>query len=55
LNRGLIDTRVYENMLRSYSKRFTEVEEEITFLDAQEALKFNNWFSRLKRLFRRKR
>jgi hypothetical protein len=39
LNKSQLETRIYENMMKSYSTRLTEVEEELTFLDAQEALK----------------
>jgi hypothetical protein len=39
LNRGLIETRIYEQMMRSYTTRLSDVEEEIATLDAQEALK----------------
>jgi len=39
LNKGKIETRVYENMLKSYSARLNDVEEQITFIEAQNALK----------------
>jgi len=38
LNKGKLETRVYENMLKSYSTRLIEVEEQIAYVDAQEAL-----------------
>ena len=45
--KGKIETRVYENMLKSYSSRLTEVEEQITFLEAQEALNRNKFSFKL--------
>ena len=39
LNKGKIETRVYENMVKSYTSRLSEVEEQIANLDAQEAVK----------------
>ena len=39
MNKGEVDTRVYENMLKSYSTRLTEVEEQLTFLDAQKVIR----------------
>jgi hypothetical protein len=38
LNQAKLETRVYENMLKSYSARLAKVEEEIVFLEAQEYL-----------------
>lgn len=46
LNKATIETRVYENMLKTYSKRLLEVEEQLTFMDAQEALKSGGFFRR---------
>ncbi len=37
LNKGTLETRLYENMLKTYSTRLAEVEEELTFLDAKES------------------
>ena len=34
-----IETRIYENMLKSYSQRLSEVEEKLATLDAQKTLK----------------
>jgi tetratricopeptide (TPR) repeat protein len=39
LNKGKIETRIYENMVRSYTSRLSEVEEEIATLDAEAAVK----------------
>jgi hypothetical protein len=39
LNKGKIETRIYENMMRSYTARLSEVEEKIASYDAQDALK----------------
>ena len=47
MNKGIIETRIYENMIKSYSGRLAEVEEELTFFDAQEALSQNKWSRRL--------
>jgi hypothetical protein len=38
MNKGKIDTRVYENMLRSYATRLSKVQEELAYIDAQEEL-----------------
>ena len=50
MNKGIIETRIYENMIKSYSGRLAEVEEELTFFDAQEALSQNKWSRRLLRV-----
>ena len=50
MNKGIIETRIYENMIKSYSARLAEVEEELTFFDAQEALSQNKWSTKLTRL-----
>ena len=47
MNKGIIETRIYENMIKSYSGRLAEVEEELTFFDAQEALSQNKWSRRI--------
>jgi len=49
LNRGKIDTRVYENMLKTYSSRLSKVQEEMVFIEAQEELSRSSgsWISRL--------
>lgn len=47
LNKGKMETRVYENMLKSYSTRLIEVEEQITFLEAQKALKSDKFFRKI--------
>jgi len=39
LKKGTLETRVYENMLKSYSARLSEVDEEIAVLDAKQAIK----------------
>lgn len=38
LIRKIIETKVYKNMLKSYSTRLAEIEEEIVFIEAQEEL-----------------
>jgi len=49
LNKNKIETRVYENMMKSYTARLSEVDEQLAFLDAQDAL---NKESKLRRMFR---
>jgi hypothetical protein len=39
LNKGKIETRIYENMTKNYTKRLTEVEEMLAFMDAENAVK----------------
>ena len=39
LQEGKMDSRVYENVVRSYSLRLSEVESQLTFLDAEKALR----------------
>jgi len=50
LNKNKIETRVYENMLRSYTTKLSEVQEQIAFIDAGDALRKQKNF--LRRLFR---
>jgi len=38
LNKGKIETRVYENMVKSYMRKLTEVQEEIANMEAEQAL-----------------
>ncbi len=38
LNEGKIETRIYENLLKSYSQRLAKVEEELVYMEAQEYL-----------------
>ena len=49
LNKGIIETRIYENMIKSYTSRLSEVEEEIASLDAEDALKNE---ARIRRIFK---
>jgi len=39
LNKGTIETRIYENMLKSYTARLSEIDESLAFLDARKAIK----------------
>jgi tetratricopeptide (TPR) repeat protein len=39
LNKGKLETKVYSNMMRSYTSRLSEVEEEIASIEAGEALR----------------
>jgi len=39
LNKGKIETRIYENMIKSYTKRLSEVQEEIATMEAEEAVR----------------
>jgi hypothetical protein len=47
LNKKEMETRVYGNMLKSYSSRLNEVEEQITFLEAEDALRGNNFIVKI--------
>jgi hypothetical protein len=47
LNKKKIETRVYENMLKSYALRLAKVEEEITFYEAQKVLNQNNFLNKI--------
>ena len=47
LNKGTIETRIYQNMITTYTKRLFEVEEAVTFIEAQEAIRGNNFIRRL--------
>ncbi|MCX6748818.1 MAG: hypothetical protein NT076_04390 [Candidatus Pacearchaeota archaeon] len=38
MERGKLETRIYENMLKGYSSRLSEVEEEIALVEAKKAL-----------------
>ena len=38
LNKGKLETRIYENAMKSYNSRLSDVEEQIATLDASEAL-----------------
>jgi len=50
LNRGKLDTRVYENMLRTYASRLSKIEEQLVFMEAQEEIrKASGW--KIKRKF----
>ena len=53
LNKGTLETRVYENTLKSYATRLSEVEEEITFNEANAAIKGKGFLR--KRLSRNKK
>ena len=55
MNKGIVETRIYENMIKSYSSRLAEVEEELTFFDAQEALDKIKWRGKLLRFLKIKR
>ena len=39
MNQGKIETRIYENLIKSYSSKLSEVDENLAFLDAQDAMK----------------
>ncbi len=54
LRQGKMETRIYENMMKTYSSRLAEVEEEVTFLDAKEQLAENSKLSRIFRFWRKK-
>ena len=39
LNKGTIETRIYENMIKSYTSRLSEVEEKIATIEAEDAVR----------------
>jgi hypothetical protein len=39
MNRGKLDTRIYENMLKTYAARLSKIEEQLVFIEAQEQIK----------------
>ena len=39
MNKGKLDTRVYENMLRAYGGRLSQIQEELVYMEAREELK----------------
>ena len=49
LNKAKLETRIYDNMIKSYSTRLAEIEEQMTFIEAQEALGENKFFRKLLR------
>jgi tetratricopeptide (TPR) repeat protein len=44
MNKGTIETRVYQNMLKTYANRLTKVEEELAFIDTKKFIKSNRKF-----------
>ena len=38
LNEGSIETRIYENMLKTYAKRLTQVSEQLVYLETRKML-----------------
>jgi hypothetical protein len=46
LNREKIETRAYENMLKTYSNRLNHIQEELAFMDAKEELRKSSGFFR---------
>jgi hypothetical protein len=38
MNRGRLDTRIYENMLKTYATRLSKIEEQLVFIEAQEQI-----------------
>jgi hypothetical protein len=47
LKEAKVETRIYENMMKSYSSRLSEIEEKIVFLDAKESLRQGKSFGGL--------
>ena len=39
MNRGKLDTRIYENMLRTYATRLNKIQEELAYMQAEDELK----------------
>jgi len=50
MNKSQIETRVYDNTIKSYTAKLADVEGKLTVLEAEEALKRGEF---LRRLFRR--
>jgi hypothetical protein len=44
MNKGTIETRVYQNMLKTYANRLTKVEEELAFIDTKKFIKSSRKF-----------
>jgi hypothetical protein len=47
LNKGKLETRIYENMIKSYTSRLSEIQEKIAFFDARDALGKHKFFNTL--------
>jgi hypothetical protein len=47
LNKGKLETRIYENMIKSYTSRLSEIQEKIAFADAKDALARQNLFDKI--------
>jgi hypothetical protein len=39
MNKGKLDTRIYENMLRTYAGRLNKIQEELAYMSADEELR----------------
>ena len=52
LGSGKIESMVYRNAMKSYTTRFAEIEERLSTLEAEEALK--KTYGRMKRIFSRR-
>jgi hypothetical protein len=50
LNEGKMETRIYDNLIKTYSSRLAEIEEQMTFLEAQEALGEGKWWKKVSRV-----
>jgi hypothetical protein len=50
MNKGKIETRVYENMLKTYSGKLSEIQEKLAFMDAQQAFDQNKFLHRVFRM-----
>ena len=54
LNKGKMETRIYENTMKTYSGRLAEIEEELAFFEAKEQLTGNSKLSKLFNFWRNK-
>ena len=55
LNKGRLETRIYEKMIRSYSMRLTEIEENLTLIDMEETLQSGKFIHKILRQLRLKK
>jgi hypothetical protein len=39
MNRGKLDTRIYEDMLRTYATRLNKIQEELAYMEAESELR----------------
>ncbi len=52
LNKKTLETRIYDKMIKSYTSRMGDIEEQLTFIEANEALASNNPLRRILKVFK---